>query len=134
MKLKKYSYLLVFIMMLAVGTSKVYGLTCGELFGNGAGSLRELINDILQYPKYIVPVIIIVLGIVDLAKATFAAKEDEMRKVQLTFIKRVFIGVAVFFVPTIVNLIMSLADIVWSEMGYSGCDLSAIINISNLIR
>ena len=108
MKLKKYSYLLVFIMMLAVGTSKVYGLTCGELFGNGAGSLRELINDILQYPKYIVPVIIIVLGIVDLAKATFAAKEDEIKAAQKLLIKRAIYAVAIFFVVLIVTAVFNL--------------------------
>ena len=134
MKFKKYSYLLVFILMLVVGTNEVYGLTCGDLFGSGEGSLRELINDIIVIPKYVVPVIIIVLGMIDLAKATLASKEDEMKKAQITFVKRVFIGVAVFLVPTVVNLIMSLADIVWGHLGYSGCDLSTIINISNLIR
>ena len=46
-----------------------------------------------------------------------------MKKAQSTFIKRVIIGVAVFFVPAVVDLIMSLADIVWEGLGYTTCGL-----------
>lgn len=127
MKRKKYSYLLAIILMLVIGINRVYAVGCNDLFGNGPNSLRELINDILRIPRYVVPLIVIALGSIDIAKATFAAKEDEMRKAQITFVKRLLIGVAVFLVPNIVNLIMSAADLVWSGLGYSGCDLSHLI-------
>lgn len=122
MKLKKYSYVLVFVLMLLIGINSVYAgepVNCEKMFGSASDpeSLRSLINEILQIPKIVVPIIIIVLGLLDFGKAVMASKEDEMRKAQSTFIKRVLIGVAVFFVPTIVDLLMYLADIVFVQVG-----------------
>ena len=87
-----------------------------EIFGSKSDpdSLSYLINEILMYPKYIVPALVIGLGTLDFAKAIIASKEDEMKKAQATFIKRVIIGISIFFVPLIINIIMYLADIVWN--------------------
>ena len=41
--------------------------------------------------------------------------QDTMKKAQLDFAKRVFIGVAVFFVPVLVDLVMDFADILWAS-------------------
>lgn len=102
----------------------ILAIDCNGLFGNknDPKSLRYLIDEILQYPRIIVPIIVIVLGIVDLAKAVIASKEDEMKKAQTTFIKRVIIGVAFFLVPVFIDIIMWLADIVWNGM-YPTCGL-----------
>ena len=86
-------------------------------------SIMELINDVLKYPRFIVPIIIIVLGTLDFFKAVMAGKEDEMKKAQKTFIKRVIIGVLVFLVPVLINAIMWLANIAWEGLGYSTCNL-----------
>jgi hypothetical protein len=59
----------------------------------------------------------------DFAKAVISSKEEEMRKAQATFIKRVIAAVALFFVPLLVDFIMELADIVWAGTGYSSCGL-----------
>ena len=100
-------------------------LTCDELFGSkdDPDSLAYLINQILLYVRIIVPILIILLGSLDFAKAVVAAKEDEMKKAQKTFVRRLIAGVAVFFAPVIVNLIMQLADIVWEGLGYTSCNL-----------
>ena len=95
-------------------------MTCEELFDS---SIIELINDILKYTKYIVPGIILVLGTLDLFKAVIAGKEDEMKKAQKTFIKRVIIGVCVFLVPVFINAIIWIANIAWQGLGYATCSL-----------
>ena len=97
-------------------------INCSELFGSkeDPGSIRSIVDDILQYPRIIVPILVIALGIIDLTKAVIAGKEEDMKKAQKTFVKRILIGVAFFFVPVIVDIIMSLADIVWEGLGY-GC-------------
>lgn len=95
-------------------------MNCEELFDS---SIIKLINDILKYPRYIVPGIIIVLGTLDFFKAVIAGKEDEMKKAQKTFIKRVIIGVCVFLVPVLINTIIWLANIAWQGLGYSTCSL-----------
>lgn len=104
---------------------------CDSLFGtmqqNGKNgqplSIRYLMNEILTYVRIIVPILIIGLGSLDLAKAMVSGKEDEMRKAQKTFIMRVVAGVAVFFVPVIVNIVMWIADKVWYGLGYTTCRL-----------
>ena len=82
----------------------------------------EIINDILKYPRYIVPALVLVLGTVDFFKAVVAQKEDEMKKAQMTFIKRVIIGVAVFLVPVFINAIIWLANLAWKGLGYTTCN------------
>ena len=110
---------------------------CGSLFGdpNDAGeeatedspgrapSLAYIINKVMGVVRIVVPILIIVLGLLDFGKAVIASKEDEMKKAQLTFIKRVLIGVGVFFVPLLVNVIMGFADLVWEESEYSHCEI-----------
>ena len=86
-----------------------------------APSIRYIINQILGYIRIIVPILIILLGTLDFAKAVLAGKEDNLKKAQSTFVKRLIAGVAVFFVPVIVDIIMDLADIVWAGE-YTHCD------------
>lgn len=94
-------------------------MSCEELFDS---SIMEIINDILKYPRYIVPALILLLGTLDFFKAVIAGKEDEMKKAQSTFIKRVIIGVAVFLVPVFINAIIWLANLAWKGLGYTTCN------------
>ena len=94
-------------------------MDCEKLFDD---ELMEIIDEILQYPRIIVPILVILLGSLDFAKAVIAQKEDEMKKAQSTFIKRLIIGVAFFFIPSIVDVIMWLANIVWNGM-YPTCGI-----------
>lgn len=98
-------------------------ITCDSLFGdkNDEKSIAYLINSVLSYVRIFVPILIILLGSLDLGKAVIASKEDEMKKAQTTFVKRLIAGMVIFFVPVFVNIIMHLADIVWDGMGYSVC-------------
>ena len=99
-------------------------VTCTDLFGSPSdeNSLAYMINTVLGYVRVIVPILVITFGLFDLGKAVIASKEDEMKKAQATFIKRVIIGVVVFFVPFVVNIVMELADMVWEGMGYTICE------------
>ena len=57
--------------------------------------------------QFAVPIVIIILGSIDLFKAVIASKEDEIKAAQKLLIKRVIYGVAVFFVVAIVQLVFS---------------------------
>lgn len=89
--------------------------------GDGKESLRNMLDTILLYIRIIVPIIIILLGTLDLSKAVIAGKEDAMKKAQKDFVKRILIGVAVFFVPLLVDVVMELAEIIW-QGEYLICD------------
>lgn len=55
-----------------------------------------------------IPVILIVLGMIDLGKAVMAQKEDEIKKSQMMFVKRLISAALVFFVVAIVQLVFGL--------------------------
>lgn len=67
-----------------------------------------LVRFILNIICIAVPIIMILMGTIDLFKAVTAGKDDDIKKKQKALITRIIAGVLVFLVPTIVMLIMSL--------------------------
>lgn len=55
-----------------------------------------------------VPVILVLMGSMDLFKGITAQKEDEIKKGQQLFIKRLIIGASIFFVIVIAKLLISV--------------------------
>ena len=68
--------------------------------------LLAIINNILRWIKYILPAIVIILGIIDFMKAVGSDKEDEMKKAQKKFIIRLISAALVFIVPLIITFIL----------------------------
>lgn len=68
----------------------------------------NLLHTIITGIKIVVPILLIIWGMFDLGKAVIAQKEDEIKKGQQTFMKRAIAAVIVFFIPTIVDLIVQL--------------------------
>lgn len=71
-------------------------------------SIPNLVSTIIKLIQIVVPIILVVLGLFDFAKAVMAQKEDEIKKGQQTFIKRIIAAALVFFVVAIVKLLVSL--------------------------
>jgi len=67
--------------------------------------IRKGVFPILQIG---VPIILIVLGTLDLAKAVIASDEKQVKEAQSKLIKRCFYAVAVFFIVTLVNVVLSM--------------------------
>ena len=55
------------------------------------------------------PVILVIFGMIDLLKAVTSGKEDDIKKAQGTFIKRLIAGALVFFVFVGVKLLVNFA-------------------------
>lgn len=55
-----------------------------------------------------VPVILVLMGSLDLFKGITAGKEDEMKKGQQMFIKRLIVGAVIFFIVVIVKFLVSV--------------------------
>lgn len=70
--------------------------------------LINIVSTIITVIKFGVPILLIIFGMLDLGKAVIASKEDEIKKGQQLFIKRVIAAILVFFVITIVQLMVSL--------------------------
>ena len=70
--------------------------------------ILDVIKFILTIIQYVVPVILILMGTIDLVKAVTQGKEDDIKKGQKTLISRAIAAVIVFLVPLLVTVIMGL--------------------------
>ena len=74
--------------------------------------IRKGVFPILQIG---VPIVLIVLGTLDLGKAVIASEEKQVKEAQSKLIKRCIYAVAVFFIVTLVNVILSMVSTVAGE-------------------
>ncbi len=82
----------------------------------------DLLNDlstVLTWIRIAVPILLIILGSVDFIKPLLSDDQQELQKSTGRFIKRCVIAVAIFFVPTIIMLILSSVDTLFD----SACDI-----------
>ena len=68
------------------------------------------IGYLITIVKIAVPILLIVMGSIDFMKAVMAGKEDEIKKTQSTFIKRTIAALIVFFVPTILSILLTVLE------------------------
>lgn len=93
---------------------------CEDLFGETITGWLKLIWNLI---KFGIPVLLLGLGVLDFAQAIFSANEDAMKKAQTKFIKRVIIAVVIFLIPTILGLLLKLANNVWGNIGTDICGI-----------
>ena len=96
---------------------------CGAIDNN----LAYLIHTVIVIIKIGIPVLLIIFGMLDIGKGVVASKEDEIKKGQQMFIKRLISAVLVFFVVSIVQLVIGLAD------DKDSSEESGIWNCANMI-
>ena len=73
------------------------------------GQIAYLVSVIVKLIQFGVPLLLIIFGMLDLGKAVIASKEDEIKKGQQMFIKRLIAAVIVFFVVAVVKLVVNIA-------------------------
>lgn len=85
-------------------------------------ALATLVSTIYTLIKVAIPLILILMGMLDLGKAVISQKEDEIKKNQGIFVKRLIAAAIVFFVLAIVQLLVNVVG---------GDDKSSITNCIN---
>ena len=111
MKKNRYKYILFIALFLlimpsvfAAGAPKV---SCGNVT-DIPKKIPELTSMAVTVIQIAVPVILVVMGSMDLFKGITAQKEDEIKKGQQMFVKRLVIGALIFFVVVIAKLLISV--------------------------
>lgn len=72
--------------------------------------IPQIVSLLINLIKVSVPVLLIIFGMLDLGKAVVAQKEDEIKKGQQTFVKRLIAAAIVFFVFVIVQVVFNLVS------------------------
>ena len=71
--------------------------------------IANIVHTIILVIQIAVPVVLVIFGMLDLFKGITAQKEDEIKKGQQMFVKRLIAAALVFFVVAIVKIIVSFA-------------------------
>ena len=69
--------------------------------------IPNTVHTVILAIQIVVPVVLVIFGMLDLFKAVTAGKEDEVKKGQHMFIKRLIAAALVFFVIAVVKLLIS---------------------------
>lgn len=74
-------------------------------------NIWQIIGYVVIVIKIVIPLILIVLGMVDLGKAVVSSDDKAISKSVTALIKRFVAAVVVFFVPTLVSAIFSALNV-----------------------
>lgn len=83
-------------------------VSCGNNMASDIPKLLpQVISIIYNIIQVAIPVLLVVLGLMDFMKALSAQKEDNMKKSQQLFVKRLISAAIIFFAFAIVKLVIS---------------------------
>ena len=128
---KKFIYMIVAICIFIVNCNNVNAAnffsntTKKDVCGLGlSGSVPTFTHGIFNILKILVPIILIIMGMVDFAKAVSANDEKKMRESTSSFIRRLIAAVFIFFIVAIVQFVFKKVS---SDEGFSSC-MNCILN------
>ena len=59
---------------------------------------------------------IIGMGILDMVRGIFATDEQQLKKAQSKFMKRLIIGVAFFMIPSVLKVLLTIGSKAWPDV------------------
>lgn len=68
----------------------------------------QIVGWVVLIVKIVIPMLLIILGVVDFSKAAISGKDDETKKSLTSLMWRAVSAVVIFFIPTLVTLVMGL--------------------------
>lgn len=84
-------------------------------FCDDSKAIWQFLGHIVNILQIAIPVIIVLLGTIDLGKAVMAGDDKKIKEAQKMLLMRLIYGVAVFFVITIVQIVFGLVGDVGEE-------------------
>lgn len=100
----------LFNVLAGVDCSVDNAYACGNVIGAGIpGNIVNIIHYVYLGIQIIVPILLIIFGMIELAKAITAQKEDEIKKAQGGLLKKAVVAVIVFLVFSLVKFVFGFA-------------------------
>lgn len=98
---------------------------CSKIFDD---SFTNFVNGVMVVFYILGPILLLLFGSLDFAKATASAEEDALKKASTKFVKRLVATFLLYATPTIINLILSfnMTDKYLSGNAYS-CDYKYLV-------
>lgn len=80
-------------------------------------SFVDIMNEAWGIIMIIIPILLVALIILDMMKAVSSNDDKQVNDAKVKAIKRVVIGVLIYFLPMLVNVILKMAGIVTGTCG-----------------
>ena len=113
-------------------TATISGATTFAEDCSQIGPIIGVAGFVLKVIQYAVPIILIIIGSIDLMKSVMAGKEDDIKKNQKTLIKRAISALLVFLVPMIVSILLGLiGSDDWKEC-WNAYKNAGIVNVEEM--
>ena len=90
-------------------------LDCDGIF---SGAFGDFLKEVWKLIKFVVPILVIGLAIVDFLKAMSSHDEAEVKKASSKLVKRLVIGVLIFVLPIVIELLLQ-----WAGIEYGTCNI-----------
>ena len=104
------------------------------ILGSGCGWIPaapiKFMASIIDIIKVLTPVYLVIMGSIGFGKAIISQKEDEIKKAQSSFIKKIIAGAAVFFVIVFAEWITNLITKVGGDASGAMSCVNALLNNS----
>lgn len=84
-------------------------------------SIVDLVHIVILLIQIAVPIILVIVGMIDFLKALASQKEDEIKKGQQIFVKRVLAAVLVYFIIAIVKFVISIVAGSAQDQNFMNC-------------
>lgn len=113
MKKKIFMLILILVVIFCAPSVLAVNITgCSSVLPDAQIDVKiaNTVHLIITIIKIAVPIVLVIFGMIDLLKAITAQKEDEIKKSQQIFVKRLIAAGLVFFVIAIVQLLISFAS------------------------
>lgn len=110
----------VFMWLPAMSVSAATKVGCGNVEGIPE-KIPELTSFVIDVIQIAVPIVLIIMGSLDLFKGITAQKEDDIKKGQKIFIKRLIYAAIIFFVIIIVKFLISIVADATDSSNMSDC-------------
>ena len=108
--MKKRKWIVFFTIALFIPIMSVSATTkvqCGGI-AEIPDKIPQITSLIVTFIEILVPIILVIMGTIDLVKGVAAQKEDDIKKGQQMFIKRLIVGAIIFFVIVLSKFLISL--------------------------
>ncbi len=79
-----------------------------DTFCADTAGIWRVVGFVIYIIRIAIPILIVLLGTLDLGKAVIAGEDKKIKEAQKTFIMRIIYGIAIFFVFPIVEVIFGL--------------------------
>ena len=113
MKRKYIKYLVFILLMAIIFVPNVFALDYENLCStnDGVQNAVRIIGYVVAIIRWVAPLIIIVLGMVDFGKAVISDDEKSLSKATAALIRRIIAGVAIFFIPTLIQALLNFIEV-----------------------